>query len=185
MARRPNALNKQKYESYKFLPCEFCLGFYFEDLLWLHQQSCKLRPKQTQPSTNCVRDARTIIAPFIQDISHEDAKLEQMFDGMKETSANPGIPNLCKNDLLIREFAKSLLCRLGDESEQRQKDVDNVPTKVRTVGRLLQELNSTHGQKSMAEYISPQNFFHVVEATKSLSLKTQSPPKRPCFGALS
>jgi hypothetical protein len=35
-----------------------------------------------------------MIAPFIQDISHEDAKLEQMFDGMKETSANPGIPNL-------------------------------------------------------------------------------------------
>ena len=62
---------------------------------------------------------------------------------MPETQANLGVQNICQNDPLIREFARSILNRLGEEHEQRLKDIDNIRTKVRTLGRLLKELNTT------------------------------------------
>jgi hypothetical protein len=95
---------------------------------------------------------------------------------MKETSANPGISELCRRDKLIREFAKSMPCRLGEDSEQRVKDMDNVRTKVRTVGRLLKELQIQGEQPLPLEhFISGSKFNQVVNATIAISKQSNSP----------
>jgi hypothetical protein len=47
--------------------------------------------------------------PFLKEMNEEDATLEAFFNVMKETSANPGIPMLCKKDILIQEFARSMV----------------------------------------------------------------------------
>ena len=176
VARRPSGKNQNTYAAENFLPCEYCLGFYMKDTLWLHINSCLLKPKEKQPSANYVRDAKVMLTPFLPDVTEEDAQLESFFNGMKETTANPGIPCICKNDLLIKEFSKSMLLRLGEKSEQRIKDIDNVRTKVRTVGRLLKELNETkEAALPLSDYITGRNFGLVTNATKSLALKSDSP----------
>ncbi|XP_052261565.1 uncharacterized protein LOC127865682 [Dreissena polymorpha] len=177
VARRPNSKQKEKYSSADYLPCEYCLGFYNKDTLWLHVNNCCLKPKNKQPSTkNFRRDAKAMLFPFMKDIDEDDALLESFFDGMKETNANPGVPLLCKNDPLIREFASSKLCRLGEKKEQRVKDVDNVRTKVRTVGRLLKQLHQNNEAKSpLSEFITGMNFMKVLNATKNISLESDSP----------
>ena len=176
VARRPSGKNQNTYAAENFLPCEYCLAFYMKDTLWLHINSCLLKPKEKQPSANYVRDAKVMLTPFLPDVTEEDAQLESFFNGMKETTANPGIPCICKNDLLIKEFSKSMLLRLGEKSEQRIKDIDNVRTKVRTVGRLLKELNETkEAALPLSDYITGRNFGLVTNATKSLALKSDSP----------
>lgn len=125
---------------------------------------------------NYCRDAKMMLSPFLKKLNEEDASLEAFFAGMKETTANPGIPILCKNDQLIQEFAKSMIHRLGEESEQRVKDLDNARTKVRTVGRLLKRLHqNTEVLSPLSEFINGRHFLKVVDATKSLALECDSP----------
>jgi hypothetical protein len=108
---------------------------------------------------NYCRDAKMMLSPFLKKLNEEDALLEAFFAGRKETTANPGIPILCKNDQLIQEFAKSMNHRLGEESEQRVKDLDNARTKVRTVGRLLKRLHQdTEVLSPLSEFINGRNF---------------------------
>lgn len=165
------------YNAADFLPCEYCLGFYLKDTLWLHVNNCRLRPKDTQQSTkNFCRNAEIMLSPFLKEMNDEDALLESFFNGMKETNANPGIPLLCKKDILIQEFAKSMLHRLGEVTEQRVKDVDNARTKVRTVGRLLKQLHQSHDEQiPLSEYLTGRNFAKVINATKTLALECDSP----------
>lgn len=138
--------------------------------------SCCLRPLNKQPSTNYVRDAQVLLSPYVKEMTDDDKTLEALFTGMKETVANPGLPEICKTDPLIREFAKSLLCRLGPSDDQRIKDLDNIRTKVRTVGRLLSQLNENRTEAlPLEKFISGTHFTYVVNATKALALKTNSP----------
>ncbi|XP_052268545.1 uncharacterized protein LOC127869927 [Dreissena polymorpha] len=77
VARRPNSKQKEKYSSADYLPCEYCLGFYNKDTLWLHVNNCCLKPKNKQPSTkNFRRDAKAMLFPFMKDIDEDDALLE-------------------------------------------------------------------------------------------------------------
>ena len=95
---------------------------------------------------------------------------------MKETAANPGFKK-CDNDVLIREFTLSMVGRLEDD-EQRIKDIDNVRTKVRTVDRLLKQLQ--HDNQTcdpLSTFICGQRYKKVCEATKRLALHTTDSPQ--------
>ena len=105
--------------------------------------TCPLTPMEKQPSANFIRDAHIMLSPFVKTLEHHEAQIQNIFSGMPETQANLGVQNICQNDPLIREFARSILNRLGEEHEQRLKDIYNIRTKVRTLGRLLKELNTT------------------------------------------
>lgn len=138
--------------------------------------SCVLKPQEKQPSINYLRDAKVILSPFVKQVSDDDKTLEVIFSGFKETSANPGIPRICKDDVLIREFAKSLVGRLGEENERIIRELDNIRTKIRTVGRLLKELNEEKEHDlPLTDFIVGTRFYDVVAATKSLSIKADSP----------
>ena len=176
MARRPHAKLKGKYTADCFLPCEFCLGFYLKTSLWAHAGKCAFKPENTQPSKNFVRNARIMLSPFVKTITEEETTLSVIFDGMKETTANPGITKLCRQDPLIKEFALSMTGRIGDAGEQRIKDVDNVRTKVRTVGRLLKELHTENSnEESLSFFVTGPRYKAITEAVKRLAISTDSP----------
>ena len=174
-ARRPSVAYKDRYRADDFIPCEFCLAFYLKTSLWQHVRTCPFKPENEQLSANYIINGLTIASPFVPTLPEEEAKLDKLFLGMKETAANPGIPKICETDQLIREFGKSLLGRLGEEDERRLKDVDNVRTKIRTVGRLLKELRNVEGEeKTISDFIKGTEFKKVVSATKSLALSCDS-----------
>ena len=112
VVRRPYV--KSGYKAKDFLPCEFCLSFHLKSSLWTHIEKCKFKPTEKLASANYVRNALTMMSPFLKDsnVNEEDAQLEEFFRHMKETTANPGVPDVCRNDPLIWEFSSMLLHRL-------------------------------------------------------------------------
>ena len=103
-------------------------------------------------------------------------ELQTLWDKMKETAKNPGVPAVCQSDTIVTEFALSQLDRIGTAEEQRKKDMDNVRTKIRTIGRLLKKINQRESNwKSMSDILTGQQFDSVVKATKELALESDSP----------
>ena len=180
VARRPKSESSQKAEDY--LPCEHCLGFFFYKTLWQHVEKCPLRPS-TAPKGNSVRCGKILLSRFIptpDERTETESNVNELFRNMKETSMNPGIRNICRDDILIREFAMALLEKLGTTEEQRRKDKDNIRTKVRTLGRLLKHLNEKRQKTkedilTLSDYITGPHFKEVVSGVKSLAIKTNSP----------
>jgi hypothetical protein len=178
LARRPKETSKRTYHPWDFLPCEYCLGFYLKSSLWVHVKSCPLKPEK-ESENNYIRNGRALLSPIFHGIDNDDAlSIDQLFLSMKETQKNPGIPEICKNDPVIREFAWGQLERLGTDEERRIKDEDNIRTKVRTLGRGLKKMNENLSDErwhSLSEFLSPQYFRHVLASVKQLALEADSP----------
>ncbi|XP_053388364.1 uncharacterized protein LOC128551503, partial [Mercenaria mercenaria] len=132
VSRRPN-VKTGKVDASKFLPCEYCLAFLEEKWLWLHAKSCYFRPGNVVTEKNYKRNSKMIIEPFILRSHEEEEEIDSLISKMKETEQNPGLKDICFQDVLIREFGLSLLHKLGTSEEQRVKDKDNVRTKMRCV----------------------------------------------------
>ena len=95
---------------------------------------------------------------------------------MKTTAANPGLEEVAKSDPLIRDYCRSLLHRLGNDSEQQVKDKDNLRTKLRTVAKLLKTLNDdTTRWQSLAHFIIGPCFDQIISTTKDLAAQADSP----------
>lgn len=172
--RRP----KEETSASKYLPCEFCLGFYHEKQLWLHAKSCELRTDTLDSPKNYIRNGRIMLQPFLHkcDRDEPDSRLNELIMNMKETKKNPGLKDICLCDKLIREFGFSLLEKLGTTDEQRKSDCDNIRTKLRSIARLLKKLNENKFvPQDLSCYIRPSEFHNVVAAVKELYRESDSP----------
>ena len=170
--RRPQATKS----AYKYLPCEYCHGFYGCRQLWAHAKSCYFRTSAVEEPKTYVRDGRLILAPFLAKRVDDMEDIDTVIEKMKETEKNPGLKEICQQDELIKEFGVSLLQRLGTEDEQRRKDQDNVRTKMRSVARLVKKLNDSKLRNlPLDSYISPREFMNVVECVKEVSRESDSP----------
>ena len=134
--RRPYESSDQ-HQPWKFLPCEYCLGFVYRLSLYKHAQQCPANNTNGSGAVNYVRNAKAMIARLFCREGNADREVNSLIDKMKETGRNSGVKALCMKDMLILEFVQSLLDKLGTEGEQQRKDKDNIRTKLRTVGRLL------------------------------------------------
>jgi len=179
VARRPKTGGRNAEE---YLPCEHCFGFFYVKMLWQHVKDCPLRVS-TAPKGNSVRCGKVMLSRFLptpEERTATEIQANKLFTHMKETHKNPGITKICREDALIREFAMSLLEKLGTKEEQRRKDQDNISTKVRTIGRLLKHLNEKRitlkkNPLTLSGYITGTNFKEVVSGVKCLAIETDSP----------
>ena len=109
-----------------------------------------------------------ICRPLLASLSSE-LELDYFFDKMKETSENPELKELFWNDGLTVEYARSLLERLGNKYGQRRKDEDNMRGKVRSVGRLLVQLNLKSSKaEPLTTYLTGQTFQDVADAVETV-----------------
>ena len=113
------------------------------------------------------------IAPYI---SSSNDEVQELISQMKETKKYPGLRQESQNDVLIKEFAKGLLQKLGSKDEQRLKDKDNIRTKVRHLARLLVALKEKDKEiTDLDSAIIPLKFFLVVDTVKDISKQCDSP----------
>lgn len=169
VSRRVSSKEVSRPENY--LPCTECKAWLFEKTLSIHSRSC---PAGKSSDANLRRNSKMLLSPFIT-LDSDEAEIDDLIMKMKETSKYPGLKAICQGDNLIREFCRGLLHKLGTFDEQRRKDIDNVRTKVRAVGRLLIALNKKSGQDSHLEsFISPKFFKLIVEVTKDLGKQLPS-----------
>jgi hypothetical protein len=119
-----------------------------------------------------------MLEPFLKNNADEEEKrINDLISEMKETSANPGIRNICSRDPLIREFTSSLLDRLGEEDIRRRKDNTNARQKVRTLGRFLSFLNTEAEGiwKPLSFFLSPSKFKFVANCVRKMTKEVDSP----------
>ena len=148
-----------------YLPCSECKAWLCEKSLSNHAKTC---PAGKPIDTNYLRNSRMLITPFIS-LDSDDDDIENLILQMRETTQNPGLRNICMQDILIKEFCRGLLHRLGTEDEQRPKDKNNVSTKLRAVARLLSKLNEkTKDDCHLSSYITPKYFMLVVNAVRDM-----------------
>lgn len=70
-------------------------------------------------------------------------------------------------------FAAEQLGRLGTTEERRATDENNIKTKLRTLGRLCQQIRERSKTTfDFNEYIQPKYFKMIVQATKDLAIKS-------------
>ena len=167
MARRPTGESKAA----DFLPCTCCLGFFQKDNLWAHSKVCIGKDADTPPAS--ISASQRMLSPYKET---QDCAVNNIFIKMKTTAANPGLEDIARSDELIRDYCRSLLQRLGDDTEQRIKDKDNIRTKLRTIAKLLKALNQrTPRWQSLAHFISGPCFDLLVSTTKDLAAQADSP----------
>lgn len=170
-ARRP----ADRQPADKFVPCEYCMGFYHVEYLATHGKSCAFRGGASIENKAYVRNGRTILAPFLH-ANNTATELDVLLQGMRETKKNPGIVPICLGDALIRMFAQSKCDRLGTTDEQRRRDLDTIRTKVRSLGRLLKQLNIGGGVwKDLNYFLHPAHFNDVWKGVRKLGEESGSP----------
>ena len=174
--RRSNGNHKP----HEYVPCEFCYAFVLSNLLYSHAKTCTHKPDNAQPEANYYRNACAMIAPFLRSLDDEDDEIvmetNALLDSLRETQLHPGVARICQNDPLIKEYAISLVEKMGEKHERRIRDQDNSRNKIRTLGKMLKELNKTSDcWNDLSSFLSGKRFRDVVAAVKSLSKSSDSP----------
>ena len=159
----------------KFLPCEFSLGFIYRCALYKHTQQCPANTQQVG-TAKYVHNAKAMIAPLFSKHDSAESGVNCLIEQMTETGKSAGVKALCMEDMLIIEFAQSLLDKLGTEDERKRKDKDYIRMKLRIVGQLLKHFISEKLQHvELSNFITGQCFMTVVEAVQDCSLQVESP----------
>ncbi|XP_005098712.2 uncharacterized protein LOC101849288 [Aplysia californica] len=167
VSRRPTTQETSRPELY--LPCTECKAWVFEKSLSLHSKTC---PAGKNSDKNFLRNSRMLLSPFLQ-LDSDEGEIEDIISKMKETSKNPGLRQICMHDVLIREFCRGLVHKLGPLEEQRRKDKDNIRTKVRAVGRLVVRLNEKSNQDlDLSAFLKPTHFRLIVETVRDMGLES-------------
>lgn len=80
-----------------------------------------------------------------------------------------GVLDVIQRDVLIQIYALNQLDRLG-EGKPRDRDLNVIRTKIRSMARLIIKLESTLGLNSttMTDYLKPQRYDQVAKAVKLL-----------------
>ena len=93
------------------LSCSECKAWLYEKSFSNHAKTC---PAGKPIYNNYLRNSRMLISPFIS-LDSDDDDIENLILQMRETAQNPGLRNICMQDILIKEFCRGLLHKLGTE----------------------------------------------------------------------
>ena len=160
VVRRPNV--GLKANPFEYLPCLYCHGFFDQKELYKHVASCTFADDEKEVHPRRVRfTCSLLLAPNKSSLGSSEKLSEHVLPRMKTDQ----ISLAARNDEVILRYGSSLLQKHG-------KDKANyVSQHMRELGRLLVE-----GRKiakmpslSMKDFISPDKFDILVQATKNES----------------
>lgn len=164
LVRRPTE-NESKFVTYSdYGPCPNCLGFMLKKHIWHHiKYNCN--EKQTDP--NYIK-ARHVIA-------ESNAIISDIFGfGFSQEYNNSIISNLrfdeigniCRNDVLILKFGAMQFEKYADTQSEY------IRQSMRQLARLRLSLNSLdqNNSRSFSDYLTPDKFDLIVQATKNITM---------------
>ena len=161
VARRPGP--KEEVDPQDFLPCPHCLGFYRKKELWKHSKNCFFKTKKSnqendEDGSDRIQERSKIL--LLSKLSPDSKEIVKVFASMKSDE----VTIIATNDNLIKKYGELHLDRIG--SERRHE----VSQGMRQLARLLNQLNKvTDGASiTLADYLKPQNFDHIITATRQL-----------------
>ena len=153
-------------DSCKYVPCQYCYGYYGRRQLWRHVRQCPLRPCKTQEeSAHAGKWMRPVRASdqILSAINCSSDSVNLVMSDMHKDA----VFMVIKNDSLIHELARKLMSRAGHSV----KSINNVRARLRKVGRVLLQIrknNASLRSATVRTVISPTLFKTVVGAAKEV-----------------
>ena len=140
----------------RFVPCSKCYGWFSKIDLWRH--TCLHKNDDEIPNKKKVAQGMILLPR---------KECNDTFSEILLSMRSDVISNVCRNDETI--------CMLGKlETGKSGHDPDRhgyIRTRMREIGRLLLELRKIPGRESdkLEDFITPQRYRDVVDATKAVS----------------
>ena len=155
--RRPAECDVVRVEDYK--PCPYCTVFVTVKELWRHARTCDKNHNQ-EHGTNIVRKAELLLFP------------NKYAEGASSELKTLVLCNMIKDDITQIVSSDELIMTLGSFllSSHGFRKCNLISQRMRIMARLLKVLrqNTSKENGSMMEYIQPQYFDEIVNATKIL-----------------
>lgn len=107
VARRPD----EQAVASLYAPCGFCLVFCHKKTLSTHMSRCTLKLPGANINRKCFEDGILLVETYLPKLRPLEQKVEEIFTGMKDTSANKGetASSLCILYLPSENFSVHLL----------------------------------------------------------------------------
>lgn len=164
LVRRPTE-NESKLVTYSdYGPCPNCLGFMLKKHIWHH---IKYNCKEKQCNNNSTK-AKHVIAEsnaIISDIFGFGFSQEYN-NSIISNLRSDEIGNICKNDVLILKFGAMQFEKYASTQS------DYIRQSMRQLARLQLALNGLdqHNSRSLSDYLTPDKFDIIVQATKKITM---------------
>jgi len=154
VVRRPTA--NSNLGGADFLPCQFCLGFFYRNELWRHCSGCKFRDGAA--NSFCIKNALLLVTPPVYSAGHVSNELRHVLAVMSDDK----VSRVAKNDLLILTYGASLASNKPSSRFRR------VSGRMRTLAKLLIRLrmNTSQYDADLMYFIKPDKFDDVVTAVQ-------------------
>lgn len=179
LVRRPT-VQEAKINKYKdYGPCPHCLGFMLKKHLWHHiKTSCSTKQNNVLDS-EAIKSNRLVIAES-NAILNNTFGAEFSNDFVVHISSklrDDDVGEYCKNDNLILKFGAMQFEKYGTTQcqliRQSMRQLSRFTIKLREIDKC--------GNRGLSDYLLPQKFDIIVQATKLLCVSHKSNVKRPEF----
>ena len=142
----------------EFLPCEFCMEFYFRKDLHRHVKTCSQRKDHlTQSKGFRVQSRASMLLPIPSMVSQD---LKKIFERMRVDDVSLAL----KMDTIIIKYG-NMLCRKHFNNDDQTYHISN---KLRELGRLLLHMQKQKLVNKFEEIISPKMFPHLIKCVMEL-----------------
>ena len=143
----------------KFLPCQYCLGFFLKSCLWRHIKNCPFAPDEKKTKYRKISSQASLLLPTKTEVSNGLRE-----NVLKRMSADE-ISIAARNDTIIVKFGEKLYQKHGHLTHL----YTHVSQKMRELGRLIISLRELDEDiHSLEDAILPQKFPAVVKCTRTL-----------------
>lgn len=149
----------RKEDVNKYVPCEWCKGFYTRKDLFRHRQRCQNRPTtySSQRGEAAIIGRLMLPVPDSCEILYEKVILKMKDDDIK---------TIITKDKRIMEFGKRMCEKYSHKPHQSQF----ISQKLRELGRLLNVLQKKdEGIATIDECLNAKNWDKVVSAVKEVA----------------
>lgn len=164
LVRRPTGNELKTVTDTDYGPCPNCLGFMLKKHIWHHlKYGCK--EKNSHEDTENPRDVIAESNALISDIFGLGFTKEY-HKSIISAFRSDEVGTVCQNDILILKFGAMQFEKYADTQAEFIRQT------MRQLARLTLALNAItkNFSKSLADYLTPEKFDVVIQATKEISM---------------
>jgi len=158
---RPPTGSSTQTDSAKYVPCQYCFGYYCRRQLWRHVRRC---PVALASHANYNQNNKKMKPARASDqllVNSSAAEAAAVISNMRKGKVFSAI----RNDTLAHELARKLMSRAGHSIHH----VNYVRSRLRKLGRLLLQVrqeNVSLRSATLSTIIAPEHFKNVISAVK-------------------
>ena len=160
-----------QHDSEDYVPCKYCLRFFVKGELWKHVVSCNFRQDNIDESyqgKDIIKAGKLLLYGAMQNTMSGEL-VDEFYRYIILSMQNDEVTRRAQQDQSIVSLGKTMFEKLG------LARASDVRYKMRLMSRLKMEIVKSvmpAQNDSLSDYIKPQNFNKILEATRVLCGKS-------------